>query len=188
MLAANHTGYDAGMSLAILPLVVGPLQSNCVILADTDTLDAVVVDPGDEADAILRVIRANRYHCRAILNTHAHIDHVGANHPVKAATGASVYLHTSDQPLYEMMPAQAEALAGMLPVPQHVPVDVLINDGDRLQFGPISIEVIHTPGHSPGSVCSWSTASLRRCCSPATRFSREAWGARTCGAAISIWS
>jgi glyoxylase-like metal-dependent hydrolase (beta-lactamase superfamily II) len=132
---------------------VGLLQCNCVIVGDRETSAAVVVDPGGDSSAVLRWIADARMSCVAILNTHAHIDHVGGNHAVKQATGAAIHLHELDLPLYDRMNEQNAALGGFLPIPTHAAVDVRLHDGDRLRFGGIAIEVLHTPGHSPGSVC-----------------------------------
>jgi hydroxyacylglutathione hydrolase len=141
------------MSVDFHVLPVGFLQCNCVVVADQETSTAVVVDPGGDAEAVLRWISSRRLSCVAILNTHAHIDHVGANSAVKTATGAAIHLHELDVPLYDRMIDQAAALGWLLPIPPRASIDVRMHDGDQLRFGGIAVEVLHTPGHSPGSVC-----------------------------------
>jgi len=132
---------------------VGMLQCNCVILADPETREAIVVDPGDEVERVLAALRAEQLTCKAILNTHTHIDHVGANLALKNATGAPLMLHEADQPLYDQLGQQAQWLGGMLEAPPRCPVDEHIHHGDRIEAGGLAAEVFHTPGHTPGSLC-----------------------------------
>ena len=80
---------------------VGLLQCNCTVIGDPVTKDAIVVDPGDDPDKVLAVLREHELRCRAILNTHTHIDHVGGNQALKDATGARLMLHEADLPLYD---------------------------------------------------------------------------------------
>ena len=86
---------------------VGLLQCNCTVIGDPVTKDAIVVDPGDDPDKVLAVLREHDLRCRAILNTHTHIDHVGANQALKDATGARLMLHEADLPLYDHLKAQS---------------------------------------------------------------------------------
>lgn len=130
---------------------VGLLQCNCTILASEETGEALVIDPGDEVERILEALRKRNLTCTAILHTHAHIDHLGATAPLARATGARVLLHRDDLPLYEHAPEQA-AMFGFNP-PPFAPVDRYVKDGESLRIGRVEAELLHTPGHSPGSLC-----------------------------------
>ncbi len=140
------------------PLVVGPLRCNCHLLADERTREAVVIDPGDEAEEILAAIRRLRLRVVALLHTHAHFDHIGATRELREATGAPVLLHAADRELYEALPEQLEAFGRMFGLPaaaarEPAPVDRFVEDGDVVRFGREELRVLHTPGHTPGSVC-----------------------------------
>jgi glyoxylase-like metal-dependent hydrolase (beta-lactamase superfamily II) len=135
----------------ILP--VGLLECNCSIFGDEASREAMVVDPGDEVDVILRDLARHGLRVTAIVVTHAHIDHIGGAHALKAATGAPVYLNESDLALYEHLGAQAAWLG--LPPPERVAIDVSARDGDRLRLGAAEFHLLHTPGHTQGSICLW---------------------------------
>lgn len=139
------------MIVSVVP--VGALQCNCTILGDPATGDALVVDPGDEVEKILAALRRQGLRCATILNTHAHIDHVGANHALKDATGARVMLHEADLPLYDNLRMQSEWMGGLVPEPPRAEVDQHVGQGDRVSAGAVTAEVLHTPGHTPGSIC-----------------------------------
>ncbi len=130
---------------------VGMLGCNCAIVADTESGEALVIDPGDEADRILEVLSRNHLRPVGLLHTHAHFDHVGASALLARETGAPILLHQDDVPLYAALREQGRMFG--LPVPEPGTVDRLIADGDRVACGAGSLEVMHTPGHSPGSVC-----------------------------------
>lgn len=132
---------------------VGLLQCNCTVLGDPETRDALVIDPGDDIARVLAALREDGLTCRAILNTHTHIDHVGANQALKEATGARLMLHEADLPLYDHLDVQAAMLGGVLPAPRRADVDEHITQGDRVKAGGLVAEVLHTPGHTPGSLC-----------------------------------
>jgi hydroxyacylglutathione hydrolase len=132
---------------------VGVLQCNCTILGDPASGEAVVVDPGDDGDRILSALRRHGLRCVAIVNTHTHIDHVGANHAVKAASGARLMLHEADLPLYDNLQVQSEWMGGMIPAPIRADVDEHLAHGDRVRAGGLGVAVLHTPGHTPGSLC-----------------------------------
>jgi glyoxylase-like metal-dependent hydrolase (beta-lactamase superfamily II) len=138
------------MIVTVVP--VGALQCNCTILGDPRAGEAIVVDPGDEVDKILGALRKHALRCIAILNTHAHIDHVGANHALKEATGARLMLHEADLPLYDNLRVQAEWMGGLIPEPRRAEVDQHVGHGDRVSAGEVVAEVLHTPGHTPGSL------------------------------------
>ncbi len=129
---------------------VGMLACNCSIVGDEATGEAVVIDPGDEADRVLEVLAKHNLRPKYIVATHAHIDHVGGLEQLKRATGAAVLMHAGDLPLYENVAVQAEWL-GLIP-PDVVNVDQFLKEGDALRFGAYVLEVLHTPGHSPGSL------------------------------------
>ena len=132
----------------ILP--VGMLACNCSIVGDEETGEAIVIDPGDEIERVQEVLARHKLRAKYIVATHAHIDHVGGLAELKRATGAAVLMHASDLPLYKNLAMQAEWL-GLLP-PGVVDVDQFLKEGDALRFGSHVLEVLHTPGHSPGSL------------------------------------
>ena len=139
------------MLVTVVP--VGALQCNCIILGDPASGEAIVVDPGDEVEKILAALRRHALRCTAILNTHCHIDHVGANHALKEATGARVMLHEADLPLYDNLRVQAQWMGGIIREPPRAEVDAHVGQGDRVSAGAVTAEVLHTPGHTPGSIC-----------------------------------
>jgi hydroxyacylglutathione hydrolase len=132
---------------------VGLLQCNCTVIGDPETKQAIVVDPGDEPERVLSVLHEEGLACRAILITHTHLDHVGGNQALKDATGARLMLHEADLPLYDNLKMQAEWMGGMLPAPLRADVDENIAQGDVVKAGGLSGRVLHTPGHTPGSLC-----------------------------------
>lgn len=121
-----------------------------MIVGCEETGVAVVLDPGDEGDLILERLARHRLKAAYLLHTHAHLDHVGATDAVQAKTGAITGLHEEDRILCENLPVQA-ALFG-LPTPPVPTIDRYLNDGDSLSYGKHSVEVLHTPGHTPGSL------------------------------------
>ncbi|MBI5507216.1 MAG: MBL fold metallo-hydrolase [Deltaproteobacteria bacterium] len=129
---------------------VGLLACNCVILGDEDSREAIVIDPGDDAAQILATLEHLKLQVKHILHTHAHIDHVGATAALARMTGAPTYLHDADRFLHDIVPQQA-ALIG-LPPPETQPMARTFKDGDAVRCGRLELGVIHTPGHTPGSV------------------------------------
>jgi hydroxyacylglutathione hydrolase len=140
----------AKKNMLLMRLVVGPLQVNCFMIADEKTKDAVVIDPGDDAEDILRIIREKGLKVRYIVNTHGHFDHIGANKAVKDATGAEILMHADDAPVLASAARQAAAF-GMGPV-SSPPPDRFVKHGDIIKAGEIELKVLHTPGHSPGGI------------------------------------
>jgi hydroxyacylglutathione hydrolase len=138
----------------ILP--VGVLQCNCSIFGDEQTREGLVVDPGDDIDEVLNLVRKHGLTVKAIVITHAHIDHIGGAQKMKAATGAPVYMNPNDAELQAMMDVQAGWL-GTRP-PEDVEIDSDAKDGDRLTVGASEFHVLHTPGHTQGSICLWMPA------------------------------
>jgi hydroxyacylglutathione hydrolase len=130
---------------------VGPLQCNCSVIGDEKTHEAMVIDPGDQIEGILEILRQEKLTLRQIVITHAHIDHVGGAMKLKAATGAPILMNQNDYALLKMLDMQA-AWVGMRP-PGDVQVDEAVGQGRVLNIGEISSSVIHTPGHTEGSIC-----------------------------------
>lgn len=130
---------------------VGWLQCNCSVIGDEKTHEAMVIDPGDQIEEILEVLRQEKLTLKQIVITHAHIDHVGGAMKLKAATGAPILMNQNDYALLKMLDMQA-AWVGM-PSPGEVKVDEAISQGRVLKIGEISSNVIHTPGHTEGSIC-----------------------------------
>jgi glyoxylase-like metal-dependent hydrolase (beta-lactamase superfamily II) len=133
-----------------ITIPVGMLQCNCSIIGDPATREALVVDPGDEVHRILDLLGRHKLTVKAIVSTHAHIDHVGGLSKLHQYTGAPVLMHRDDLPLYQAMDMQASFL-GIL-APELTDVDQLLKEGDVLRWGSFAAQVIHTPGHTPGSV------------------------------------
>jgi glyoxylase-like metal-dependent hydrolase (beta-lactamase superfamily II) len=131
-------------------LPVGLLQCNCSILGDPATRDAIVVDPGDEVERILEVLRRYELKVRAIVSTHTHIDHVGGLAALHRATGAPVLIHEADLGVYATVDTQAQWLG--VPTPETIRIRDFVKEGDTLRWGGFQAKVLHTPGHTPGSI------------------------------------
>ncbi|PWU03063.1 MAG: MBL fold metallo-hydrolase [Terriglobia bacterium] len=135
----------------ILP--VGPLQCNCSIFGDEQTREGLVVDPGDDIAKILAIVERHNLKVKAIVITHAHIDHIGGAQKLKLATGAPVYMNLNDTELQAMLDIQA-AWIGMRE-PEAVNIDVPAREGHRLLVGATEFHVLDTPGHTQGSISLW---------------------------------
>jgi hydroxyacylglutathione hydrolase len=140
----------------ILP--VGMLQCNCHIVGDPVTREAIVIDPGDDAERILEIVLRHHLKVHAIVITHTHIDHVVGLARVHQATGAPVYMHPDDLDLYRMIEVQASWIGWK--APQRVEVDHLLREGDSIRWGPFAAQVLHTPGHTQGSVCLYMPSDI----------------------------
>ena len=138
---------------------VGPLQCNCSVIGDEKTHEAMVIDPGDQIDGILEILRQEKLTLKQIVITHAHIDHVGGAMKLKTATGAPILMNQNDYALLKMLDMQA-TWVGMRP-PGEVKVDEAIGQGRVLKTGEISSNVIHTPGHTEGSICVYFPAEKK---------------------------
>jgi len=130
---------------------VGPLQCNCTILGDEAAREAIVIDPGDEITRIHGRIQALGLKLKQILITHAHIDHVGGALKLKKLTGAPILLNENDLPLLALMDKQAAWLG--VATPETAPPDESLSDGQMVGIEAYPAQVIHTPGHTQGSVC-----------------------------------
>jgi glyoxylase-like metal-dependent hydrolase (beta-lactamase superfamily II) len=130
---------------------VGPLQCNCSIIGDETTRDAMIIDPGDDIADVLAIIQKHNLKVRQIVITHAHIDHVGGAMKLRQATGAPILLNENDYALLKMLDVQA-AWLGMRS-PGEVKIDRSVGDADKVEAGPLVANVIHTPGHTEGSIC-----------------------------------
>jgi hydroxyacylglutathione hydrolase len=131
-------------------LPVGPLQCNCSIFGDERTREAMVIDPGDEIESVLEILRRHALKVKAIVITHAHLDHIGGAQKLKLATGAPVYMNQNDVELQAMLPMQATWLG--MREPEAVEIDASAKDGDSLLIGAAEFHVLHTPGHTQGSI------------------------------------
>ena len=135
----------------ILP--VGMLQCNCSIFGDEQTREAIVIDPGDDVSRILELLAQHELKVKAIVITHAHIDHIGGAQELKRITQAPVYMNLNDASLQAMLATQAAWLG--MPTPESVKIDAPLNDGAILQLGQAEFHVLHTPGHTQGSISLW---------------------------------
>jgi hydroxyacylglutathione hydrolase len=140
------------MTLEILDHhVVGPLACNCYVVGDPLTRRAIVIDPGDDADVLAEGISTNGLVVEAIVATHAHFDHIVAAERLRELTGAPFYLHDSDRFLLDWMQTSGRLVLG-IELPPPPAVDTAAAEGDVLVVGSAKLEVVHTPGHSPGSI------------------------------------
>jgi hydroxyacylglutathione hydrolase len=132
-------------------ITVGPFQENCYLYACPQTREAVIIDPGDEAESILKTITELQLIPRYIVNTHGHIDHIGAIDAVHAVYPVPLAIHADDVHMYtdERVARQYGKKAPLVATKP----DMLLKEGDRLTFGTLSLEVIETPGHTRGSIC-----------------------------------
>jgi hydroxyacylglutathione hydrolase len=134
-------------------LRVGLLQCNCSIFGDEASREAIVVDPGDEIEGIVSVLEKHQLTVKAIVITHAHIDHIGGAAKLKKLTGAPVWMNAADQELYDHLDMQAGWLG--IETPPQTEIDLPARDGDKLGLGGTDFHILHTPGHTPGSLSIW---------------------------------
>jgi len=140
-------------------LAVGPLQCNCSIIGDEASREGLVIDPGDDIDDVLALIRKHNLQIKQIVITHAHIDHVGGAMKLRAATGAPILLNQNDSALLRMLDMQA-AWVGMR-ASGKVEIDQSVGNSDVVKVGPLAATVLHTPGHTEGSVCLYFPAEKK---------------------------
>lgn len=137
--------------MQIKTLEVGPLSVNCYIVWDEETKDGLVIDPGGHAEEILAAIAAEGVKVHYIVNTHGHGDHIGANQQLRAATGAPLVIHPADR---EMLESGYKNLSIYFGTPViSPPADRHVQDGDTLPVGKLTCKILHTPGHTQGSIC-----------------------------------
>lgn len=132
-------------------LAVGPLQCNCSIIGDENNREAMVIDPGDDIEDVLAIVRTHNLHVKQIVITHAHIDHVGGAMKLRAATGAPILLNQNDYALLKMLGVQATWIG--VPDPGKIEIDRSVSAGDTVSAGRHTAQVLHTPGHTEGSIC-----------------------------------
>jgi glyoxylase-like metal-dependent hydrolase (beta-lactamase superfamily II) len=138
----------------ILP--VGPLQCNCSVIGDEITREAIVIDPGDDIEQVLALVRKHNLQVKQIVITHAHIDHVGGAMKLRAATGAPILLNQNDYALLKMLDVQAGWIG--VPTPGKVEIDQSLGQTDTVKAGSLAAQVLHTPGHTEGSICLYFPA------------------------------
>jgi hydroxyacylglutathione hydrolase len=131
-------------------LTVGLLEVNCYILGDEETKEAVVIDPGGDEDEILEALKYHKLNLKMIIDTHGHFDHVDANQPLKDATGAPIAIHELDAGMLAKPSQEALFFTGNRV--RLSKADILLKEGDILSFGSYRLKVLHTPGHTPGSI------------------------------------
>lgn len=132
-------------------LAVGPLQCNCSILGDEASREAIVVDPGDDISRIVGLLDQHQLTVKQIIVTHAHIDHIAGAQRLKRLTGAPIFYNQNDLPLVKMMDLQAGWLG--IPTPEVAPPDASLEHGQVVSIKGLSGSILHTPGHTEGSVC-----------------------------------
>lgn len=135
----------------ILP--VGPLQCNCSVFGDEQTREAIVIDPGDQIDDVLAILKKHNLKVKTIVITHAHIDHIGGAAKLKAATGAPVMMNARDQELYDHLDVQASWVG--VENPTRTSIDTEAREGVTLNLGDAAFQILETPGHTQGSVSVW---------------------------------
>jgi hydroxyacylglutathione hydrolase len=144
--------------LIIKKLEVGPIMANCFILGCEKTKEAVVIDPGDDGDLILMELAKSALKVKYLINTHGHFDHVGANKKMKEVTNATLCIHPDDEPMLGEL-SKSASMFGLSAENSPSP-DLLLNHGDTIGFGDITLEVIHTPGHTMGGICLYTKGHL----------------------------
>ncbi|NLC38860.1 MAG: MBL fold metallo-hydrolase [Clostridia bacterium] len=138
--------------MLIKRLQVGVLATNCYVLGCEETREAAVIDPGGDGEKILQEIASLQLQLKFIINTHGHGDHIAANGELKEATGAKILIHEGDagfltDPRKSLLSYSASSVQG-------TSADQLLQDGDQIKIGEeITLQVIHTPGHTPGCIC-----------------------------------
>src|SRR5512140_1093848 len=141
----------------ILP--VGPLQCNCSVIGDDATHEAMVIDPGDDIEDVLAIIRKHNLKVKQIVITHAHIDHVGGAMKLRAATGAPILLNQNDYALLKVLDVQAAWIG--VPTPGKVEIDRSVTTGETVSAGSHTANILQTPGHTEGSICLYFEAEKK---------------------------
>ncbi len=144
--------------MIVKQMTVGSMAVCCYLVACEQTRKAVIIDPGGNEKEILSLIAKENVELEYIVNTHGHPDHVCANGPLKTATGASIVMHEDDAVFFAQ--ADVKNYFSMLGLPASPPPDRLVKDGDTIDFGSVSLKVLHTPGHTPGGMCLYAPPHL----------------------------
>jgi glyoxylase-like metal-dependent hydrolase (beta-lactamase superfamily II) len=147
------------MALKVKMLTLGMISTNCFVIGDEETKDAIVIDPADDAPAIMKSVEEAGWTVRKILATHAHFDHILAARDLKERTGAPFLLHRDDLPLLDNMQGRVKAFFGF-DVPPPPKPDGFVGEGDVIEVGGVRLEVLFTPGHAPGHVTYVTEADL----------------------------
>jgi len=132
-------------------VMTGSMLANCYIIADEETKEAAIIDPSAEGEEILKVIGDNHLKVKYIINTHGHMDHIGANAEIKEVTGAKILIHEDDRNLLSSPVKNLAIFWGKMT--KSPPADRLLKDGEIISLGQLRLKVIHTPGHTRGSIC-----------------------------------
>lgn len=139
-------------------LVVGEMQANCYLVWDEQSKEAVVIDPGGDPDDVLDAVSRNFLKVVHIINTHAHVDHVGANDLIREKTGATLLIHSADVSLLQDLELNLSHALGR--EKNFLPPKGVLKDKDKLKLKGFDLEVLHTPGHTPGSICLYGVGAL----------------------------
>lgn len=142
---------SAQQSPIVARITVGIFAENCYLYACPQTLEAVIIDPGDEAELILEKIQELKLVPKYIINTHGHIDHIGAIDELSAVYPVPLAIHPADVHMYS--DERTARMYGRKPPLVSRKPDILLKEGDRISFGTLTLDVLHTPGHTPGGVC-----------------------------------
>ena len=139
------------MLMFLRKVMTGSMLANCYIIADEETKEAAIIDPSGEGEEILKVIKKNNLKVKYIINTHGHMDHIGANAEIKEATGAKILIHEDDKNLLSSPVKNLAIFWGKMT--KSPPADGLLKNGEIIPLGQLRLKVIHTPGHTRGSIC-----------------------------------
>ncbi len=137
--------------MIIETIVVGPLQVNCYVVYDEKCLDAIVIDPGDEPEKVMKLVESRGLKISFIVCTHGHFDHTGGISALRDKVGAKVLLHVDELPVYLQAASHGAIWGFNIAEPPHP--DQFVKDGDPIVVGSVQLRVMHTPGHSPGGIC-----------------------------------
>lgn len=139
--------------MKIVSLTVGPIMENCYIIYDEQSLEGIIVDPGDEAGRILETVHNLNLTIKYIVNTHGHADHIGANKELGEKLQAKLAIHADDAAMLTdpQLNLSVAGYMGRIIISQ--PADILLHEKDIISFGNCRFKVIHTPGHTPGGIC-----------------------------------
>jgi glyoxylase-like metal-dependent hydrolase (beta-lactamase superfamily II) len=144
--------------MLIKAMTVGDMSVCCYLAICEETREAVIIDPGGDEDKILALCDREKVKVKYIVNTHGHPDHVCGNGPIKKATGALIVMHGDDAAFFAK--PEVEQYFSVLGLPGSPPVDLKVKDGDLIRFGQESLQVIQTPGHTPGGMCLYNAPDL----------------------------